>query len=424
MDQICTAKKSTGVDWIGDIPSNWELTRLKFLATLAYGNPLSAESRKDGEIDVYGSNGAVGANDEANTVGKTIIIVRKGSFGKLNLSESPVFAIDTTYFIDRRFTEEDIDWLYYLLSCLKLDLFSKDSAVPGLAREEAYDRWCPVPPRCEQQTIASYLKHELSRIDELITRKHRLLELLEEKRLAIITYTVTKGLDRSAPMKDSEIDWLGQIPAHWTVSRVKFLINFITSGSRGWAEFYSDEGPTFLQSGNIGRQMELDFLIHQRVNPPPGAEGTRTAVALDDVLVCITGARTGAIGHVSEPLGEAYINQHIALLRPIKERVVPRFLAYSLWSNVGREQLSLNSYGLKEGLGLQNVVDVLVANPPVAEQEKLTAHLDLVTRRLNVLSAKVHQAIKRLLEYRAALITNAVTGKTDLREFKRREAAE
>jgi len=281
----------------------------------------------------------------------------------------------------------------------------------------------PVPPLLEQTAIIDFLDRETGRIDALIDKKRRLLELLEENRLAVITNAVTKGLDPKAPMKDSGIDWLGQIPAHWDVKRVKFSKSLVTSGSRGWAEYYADEGPIFLQSGNLGTQAELNLTNLQHVNPPDGAEGRRTAVCVDDVMVCITGARTGTVAHVSVELGEAYINQHIALLRPIKSDVFPKFLAYALWCDAGRQQLSLSSYGMKEGLGLQHVLAVMTTSPPIGEQEAIVQYIDREQERLNSIALHTHRAIGLLLEYRSALITNAVTGNIDVRGEASKEVA-
>jgi type I restriction enzyme S subunit len=297
-------------------------------------------------------------------------------------------------------------------------------SMQNIGQDTIKDLLIPLPPLPEQRAIVAMLDRETARIDALIEKKRRLLELLEEKRLAVITHAVTKGLDPFAPMKDSGIDWLGQIPAHWEVKRTKFTTSFITSGSRGWAEYYSDEGPLFLQSGNLGTRMGLDFSFEQRVSPPVGAEGRRTTVNRGDVLVCITGARTGAVAHVSVDLGEAYINQHVALLRPIGSHMYPRFLAYSLWSNIGREQLWLSSYGMKEGLALQHVLAVQIASPPLSEQEAIADRLDREQAQADWVTKKISEAIDRLREYRSALITNAVTGKIDVREHVAQEAAE
>jgi type I restriction enzyme S subunit len=321
----------------------------------------------------------------------------------------------------------DPAYVRYFIDGLQTELLARWSkagtTVESIESEYFANDDIPVPSVREQVAIVEFLDRVTARIDALIAKKRRLLDLLEEKRLAVITHAVTKGLDPNAPMKDSGIDWLGRIPAHWEVKRVKFSAGFITSGSRGWAEYYSDDGAGFLQSGNLGTRMELNLSYLQRVMPPDGAEGRRTAVSIDDVLVCITGARTGAVAHVSEELGEAYINQHVALLRPIKSNVFPRFLAYALWCNLGREQLWLSSYGMKEGLGLQHVLAVLTTSPPVDEQVAIVRYLDDEQARLDRTAAKTQKAIRLLTEYRSALITNAVTGKIDVRGEVAKEAA-
>lgn len=137
--------KKSGVEWLGDVPEHWDVKPLKYICRFAYGDSLAAEDREDGDFGVYGSNGQVGTHVIANTKNPVIVIGRKGSFGKINYSGEPVFAIDTTYFVDNRFTKNNIDWLKYSLLPLHLDEYSKDSAVPGLAREDAYDNKLCLP---------------------------------------------------------------------------------------------------------------------------------------------------------------------------------------------------------------------------------------------------------------------------------------
>src|SRR5690606_8384584 len=174
--------------------------------------------------------GPVGVHDRANTLAPCLVIGRKGSFGKVNYSAAPVFAIDTTFFVDRRATRANLRWLYYALMDARLDAATKDSAIPGLDREDAYARVLCVPPDHEQRAIAAFLDRETARIDALVAKKERLIELLQEKRTALITRAVTKGLDPTVPMKDSGVEWLGEIPAHWEVKRVKHVTTKIGSG--------------------------------------------------------------------------------------------------------------------------------------------------------------------------------------------------
>ncbi|MCB0535797.1 MAG: restriction endonuclease subunit S, partial [Saprospiraceae bacterium] len=171
-----------------------------------------------------------------------------------------------------------------------------------------------LPPLEEQQAIAAWLDERTARIDTLIAKKQRLIELLQEKRQAIISKAVTRGLDPHVKLKDSGIPWLGEVPEHWEVKRLKHLSVFVTSGSRGWAEHYADEGAVFIRIGNLHRSridLRLDDIQH--VDPPQTAEVVRTKALPNDLLISIT-AFLGTVGIVPKDLGEAYVNQHTALV--------------------------------------------------------------------------------------------------------------
>ena len=187
--------KGSGVPWLGKVPVQWEIVRLKRIARLAYGDSLPANERQKGEVPVYGSNGPVGSHNSANTAVPVIIIGRKGSFGKIQYSDKRVFAIDTTFFIDKRYTDADLRWLFYMLSQLELDRPSQDSAVPGLDREEAYQKLTVLPPLPEQRAIAEYLDREIAKIDAAIEKTKESTALWEELRETLISDVVTGKLD-------------------------------------------------------------------------------------------------------------------------------------------------------------------------------------------------------------------------------------
>ncbi len=201
--------KDSGVGWLGKIPAHWNTVCLKYLARLNYGDSLPADVRQVGEVPVFGSNGPVGFHSQPNTLRPVLIIGRKGSFGKINYSDQPCFAIDTTYYIDARNSRSDLRWLFYALLLLKLDAISEDSAIPGLSRELAHYQRLPSISLPEQRTIAAFLDRETAKINALIEKKERLIELLQEKRAALISHAVTKGLDPTVPMKDSGVEWIG-----------------------------------------------------------------------------------------------------------------------------------------------------------------------------------------------------------------------
>ncbi len=182
-----------------------------------------------------------------------------------------------------------------------------------------------IPPPDEQAAIVRFLDHADRRIRRFIAAKRRLIELLNEQKQAIIHQVVTRGLDPSVRLEPSGIPWLGDIPHHWEVRRLKTLARSVTSGSRGWARYYSDTGAIFLRIGNISTSdvdLKLGRITH--VSPPIDAEGKRTRVQENDVLLSIT-AQMGAAGIVPPGLGEAYVNQHTALIRLKPTECHPRW---------------------------------------------------------------------------------------------------
>ena len=136
----------------------------------------------------------------------------------------------------------------------------------------------PLPPAADQAAIVRYLDHVDRRIRRFIHAKQKLIALLNEQKQAIIHRAVTRGLDPDVRMKPSGVAWLGEVPAHWKVSKVRRLISFMTSGSRGWAAYYADSGNIFIQSGNLGRSMSLDLTSVQHIRQPEDSEGVRTRV--------------------------------------------------------------------------------------------------------------------------------------------------
>ncbi|WP_297799038.1 restriction endonuclease subunit S [uncultured Brevundimonas sp.] len=407
--------KDSGVATIGHMPTSWMIAQLKRIATLVYGDALASELRIPGDVKVFGSNGPVGQHNVANTSEPVIFVGRKGSCGALTWSDDAGFAIDTVYYIDENSSQVNLRWLYWVLHTLGLSQTSQDTGVPGLSREVAHSSPVPLPSSAEQTAIAAFLDRETGKIDALIEAQTRLIELLKEKRQAVISHAVTKGLNLDAPMKDSGIEWVGHVPAHWDVVAVKRMIDLATSGPRGWSDMQSESGSLFFQSQCIGRAMEAVFDNATLITPPDDADAERARLRHDDVVVCITGGRTGAVAHIRELPEASYINQHVCLLRPRGLELSGRFLAYAMFSYAGQEQLSLSMYGLKQGLGLDQVRSHKFTVPPKKEQEAIVSFLDLRFAEFESLICHSEEAITLLTERRAALISAAVTGKIDVR---------
>lgn len=276
-----------------------------------------------------------------------------------------------------------------------------------------------LPTTAEQTQIALFLDHETARIDALIEEQQRLIELLKEKRQAVISHAVTKGLDPTMPVKDSGVKWLGEVPAHWIVSRVKNIASFITSGPRGWSDYIDESGEDiFLQSGDMDNRLNVLFDKAKRITTPEGAEGVRTRLQDGDVVVCITGANTGRVAVLGEVSQAAYVNQHLGLIRPYKLACSSRYLGYALSSSACQTYFNIEQYGLKEGLSLTDLAEAPLMVPPLAEQAQLVNVIENRLSNLDRLTADSEMTVELLQERRFALICAAVTGKIDVRGWQ------
>jgi type I restriction enzyme S subunit len=210
--------------------------------------------------------------------------------------------------------------------------------------------------------------------------------------------------------KDSGIEWLGQVPSHWSVMPLRRDINFVTSGARGWAENYSDDGDLFIRIGNLTRDsIKLSLSEVQRVIVPDSAEVDRTRVQAGDVLFSIT-AYLGSVAVVPCNLGKAFVSQHVALVRPKRSCCLPEWIGYVAISHVGKTHLETTGYGgTKIQLSLADVTTMPVLAPPPDEQALLVEFLDRETTKIDALVAEQEELIILLKEKRQSVVSHAVT---------------
>jgi len=318
---------------------------------------------------------------------------------------------------------------YWTQSCLYRSMIrsicaGSSSSMQGLGQDQYKSLILATPPGPEQIAIATFLDEETAKIDALIDEQRRLIELLKEKRQAVISHAVTKGLRPDVGMKDSGLEWLGAIPESWSVVPLKRHLEFLTSGSRGWAEHYSDDGALFIRIGNLTREhICLDLSDIQRVAVPEGTEGSRTRVQSGDVLFSIT-AFLGSVAVVPDDLEASYVSQHIALARLRGAKLDPRWVAYSTLSLVGKTYLEMQGYGgTKIQLGLEDIANLIQIVPPIEDQRQIVRWLDGELQKYESLRASADASIRVLEERRSALISAAVTGKIDVRHYTPKEAA-
>ena len=228
-----------------------------------------------------------------------------------------------------------------------------------------------------------------------------------------------RGLDPTAPLKPSGLDWLGDIPAHWEVWKLKYVVEKIGSGitPRGGAESYQSEGVPLFRSQNIHFDgLRMDDIVY--VDAETHESMSNSKVFEGDVLINITGASIGRCFYIESLQGEANVNQHVCIVRPAP-KIETKFLYFSLRSDVGQQQIDLSQSGSgREGLNFESLGNFSIVIPPLSEQLAIIQRLEMADNRSTELLNEIRNSIERLKERRAAVITAAVTGQIAFEDMK------
>ncbi|MDD1415620.1 restriction endonuclease subunit S, partial [Dolichospermum sp. ST_con] len=314
----------------------------------------------------------------------------------------------------RPLKQSSVDYLNYLMRHIAdtgwFDILCNKSTIAHLTSEKVGALALPLPPLNEQQKIAQFLDYKTKQIDELIKKKETLIQKLDEKRTALISHAVTKGLDSSVQMKDSGIEWLGDIPKHWKSIRIKF-IGDIKYGL-GEPPEQMDDGLPIIRATDIYRGI-IDGSKVQRVNPDKVPWSRNPELKVGDILVVRSGAYTGDSAIVSDEWAGA-IAGYDMVLTPTKS--YSKYIALNLLSkHILEGQIYLaKSRAAQPHLNAEELGNTIICLPPIKEQKQIAEYLDQKTAQIDQQKAKIKEAIELLKEYRTSLITNAVTGKIDV----------
>jgi len=424
--------KESGLSWLGPVPAHWQTVRNGSLfgqrSQTGYAElPILEVSLKTG-VQVR-NFGPAGRKQIMSDLGKYKRAVKgdlayntmrmwQGALGVCPVDGlvSPAYVVARPY--------PGVDARYFAALFRTGDYMAEiDNASRGIVKDRNRLYWdqfkqmrSPCPPPEEQVAIMRFLDWANTRLERTIRAKRRVIALLVEKKQTVIHRAITSGADRGMSLKPSGVPWLGDIPKHWTVRRLKSLSQFVTSGSRGWARYYADTGSVFLRIGNISTtSVDLRLKRISYVNPPKDAEGERTRALPDDLLLSIT-AQIGAVGVVPEGIGAAFVNQHTALIRLRNKECVPRWIAYVLLSQFGKDQCRLlTNGGTKVGLTLGDVRCLVVLLPPIDEQQRIVAGLESQTQKVNAGIARLEREIELLREFQSRLVAEVLAGKLDVR---------
>lgn len=410
--------KDSGIEWIGDIPNSWDVTPIRALCYLGRGRVISNEeiANNVGEYPVYSSqtaeNGVMGNLKTYDFDGEYVtwttdganagtVFYRQGKFnctnvcGTLRAKSNKIF----------------LKYLPYVLN-LGTKCYVRYDINPKLMNNEMAGIRISLPSFDEQQNIANYLNQKTTQIDVLINKKERMIDLLKEERAAIINQAVTKGLDPKAEMKDSGIDWLGQIPKHWKIGKVRFSF-FVASGngfsdelqgrSEGDYPFYkvSDINSSEITICQANNYVSRDDIVNNRWN----------IVFQGSILLAKIGAAL-AKNHRKISEIDCLIDNNMMAVTPSNSQGHVKYFYY-LMCVIRMEWFS--NPGAVPSVDINRFRSFIIPDIEIEEQKEIAGYLDHKIAKVDEQVDREHRSIELLKEYRTALISEVVTGKIDVR---------
>lgn len=424
-------------EWFGALPDGWQRLKLKYVADFINGaafKPSDWGAEGTPIIRIQNLNGGSDFNyttktvRERNHVHQGDVLFgwsgnRGTSFGPFRWTESGLYYLNQHIFLVRDYGHNKL-WLYWALKAVTEEVEKRAHGIIGMVhitRPELDQTPIPVPPLPMQRAIANFLDRKTAVIDALIERKERLLELLAEKRAALIHQAVTKGLDPSVPMKDSGMSWIGEIPVHWSVSPLKHSVGSsvrfgLQMGPFGASLTHISRTPkpcsVFGQANTISGDFET---VSRWLTFEQFAGLSKYRLLPGDIVL----TRKGSLGNsrlVPDDIPLGIIDSDTIRLRVDERAINPGYIAFLLHEAYYlQQQISVHSRGaILPGLNTSVVGNLQIITPPLAEQATLLKYLVEKTQESNQIATTLREQVLRLNEYRQALITAAVTGQVDI----------
>lgn len=431
--------KNSGSAFLGDLPAEWTVMRGKFVfsefgersktgtETLLsvseyYGVKPRGDIIADGDFLSRAESLIDYKKCEKNDLVMNIMLAWKRGLGVSKYAGivSPAYSV---FRFNRR---ANPDYMHYLL---RTDTYTGYFKTRSTGVIDSRLRLYPVsfgnvpiilPPVDQQRKIANFLDHEIAKIDTLIEKQQQLSKLLKEKRQAVISHAVNKGLNPDAPMRDSGVEWLGEVPEHWNVSKFKYLISDSAAGPYGSSlttSMYTSSGiRVYGQQQVIPDDLSIgDYYISKR----KFEDMRRYEVFPGELLISVMGT-VGRVTVVPECIERGIINPRLVKYKVIEDKILPHFAKASILSEVSQSQLLFSAQGsTMDGLNMQIIGELPIPYPPsLDEQLDILNEIQRKSDKFDKLLSESHVAVELLVERRAALISAAVSGKIDVRSWQ------
>ena len=431
-----TEYKDSGVPWIGEIPRDWDLNKIKYSTyvkgRIGWQGLKSDEFIDEGPYLVTGTdliNGKINWDtcyhiseeryNEAPQIqleNGDLLITKDGTIGKISIvSNKPDKAIlNSGLFVTRPLCNIYITkFMYWILNSKVFwsyfEYLETGSTIKHLYQETFENFSFPVPNIQTQHSIADYLDRKTAAIDTLISDKQKMIDLLKEKRQAIISEAVTKGLDKNVQMKDSGIEWIGEIPEHWEVKKLSYIAKTISGGtpSRDKIEYWKNGTIPWMSSGEINNEFisnTKEFITAL------GMQNSNAKILPKHTVMMALNGQGKTKGKTAILEIETTCNQSLVGFVCDDREVEYKFLFY-VFKTIYKYIRSLVGDESREGLSVSFLRQQRIAVPSISEQQKIIQYLDSITYNIEDIIRDVDLQIEKLKEYRQAIISEAVTGK-------------
>lgn len=428
--------KDSGIEWIGEIPEGWEIVPVRSCfdevrTKNTDGQEQNALQFKSGNIISKANFNANIDDYVADTITNyTVVLPDTVMINGLNLNydfkslrvalvkeKGVITPAYLAIFPDRKKIFPQYATYLFKGYETKMAFHNMGAGIrKTLGYKEFKNQPLLLPSKEEQNKISAYLDSKCSHIDIMLSKIRSSIEEYKKLKQAVITQAVTKGVRGEREMKDSGVEWIGEIPAEWSITKIKSGVTKIGSGKTpsGGAETYTDSGVIFLRSQNV-YDCTLNLESPTYISPEVDAIMKSTRVLPDDVLLNITGGSIGRCTIVPKTLGLANVNQHVCIIRTNPLIFLPKYVQYFWVSALGHLAIDLyQTGGNREGMSADAIRNTPIPYAPLKEQKEIADHLDAKCAEIDKLIAKKEQLVKELESYKKSLIYEVVTGKREV----------
>ncbi len=437
--------KNSGIEWLGEIPSHWNVIRTRFVFDVVSGNGFSddLQGRQEGEYPFYKCSDINSSNvfaDKANNYvnrsdveennwsiipRNSILLAKIGEALKKNhrkINTNDCLIDNNMMAVVLRGASKNPKYYYYLMSMIRMEWFVNPGAVPSIDVSKFRSFLIPRITKDEQENIEKFLDRKIVQVDDLIAQKKQMIELLKEERAAIINQAVTKVLNLKVEMKDSGIDWLGKVPKHWEIKKLKFnaLVQFSNVNKK------SEEGEIAVRLCNYVDVYYNDFItpdLNFMEATASTEEIKKFHLKIGDVLLTKDSEEWNDIAipaYVAFEASDVICGYHLAQVRPQEKLIQGKYLFWFLLADCVNHQFRIEASGVtRYGLSNYALSNSVCLIPSKKEQGAIAAFLDQKTVQIDEQVAREQKSIELLQEYRTALISEVVTGKIDVGHGKR-----